>query len=175
MMPRDTDTPLPDVRNDATNSLADLAEVRAWALEYIANHPTPDFHVGPDDDHQLQRWFIVPRNPFHNVYLHRFLRSDDDRACHNHPWENTSLVLSGEYREMFSDGSSVIRHEGEIIPRAATVFHRVELVSGPVVTLFFTGPIIQGWGFLCGDRFVRWRDFVTVTDGGNSKGKGCGE
>ena len=167
--------PLPDVRNDSTNPLADLARVREWALAYIAARPEPDFHVGPADDHQLQRWFVVPRNPFANVYLHRFLRSDDERACHNHPWDNKSWILSGEYLERFRDGSSITRHEGDIIERPASDAHMVELVSGPVVTLFFTGPIIQSWGFFCGDRFVRWRDFVTVTPGGNYRGQGCGE
>lgn len=167
--------PLADVRNDATNPLADFRAVQRWALQYIVEHPWPDFHVGPDDDHQLQRWFVVPRNPWQNVYLHRFLRSDDDRACHTHPWDNRSWILSGEYLEYFRDGSCVTRSEGNVIERRAEEAHRVVLVSGPAITLFFTGPIIQSWGFWCGERFVHWRDFVTVTPGGNTRGRGCGE
>jgi hypothetical protein len=163
-----------DVRNDAGNPLADLAEVRDWALSFIEAHPVPDFHIGPDDDHQLQRWFVVPRNPSNNVYLHRFLRSDDDRALHDHPWDNRSWVLSGQYREHLQDGSSVIRKEGDIAERRAIEAHRVELISGPAVTLFFTGAVIRSWGFYCPKGWVPWREFVTVEDGGNRRGQGCG-
>lgn len=162
-------------RNDASNPLADLASVRAWALDHIAKHPEPDFHIGPADDHQLQRWFVVPRNPFNNVYLHRFLRSDDDRALHDHPWNNRSWVLSGEYVEHLQDGSTVTRFEGDVVERHAIEAHRVELVTGPAVTLFFTGPIIRSWGFYCPKGWVPWRQFVDVHEGGNRRDQGCGE
>lgn len=164
-----------DVRNDATNALAELREVQAWAAAHIAAVPVPDFHVGPDDDHQLQRWFVVPRNPVANVYLHRFLRSDEDEALHDHPWDNRSWILSGEYLEHLSDGSSVTRHEGELTDwRPATLGHRVELVSGPVTTLFFTGPIIRSWGFPCSQGWRHWREFVETKAAGNQRGRGCG-
>lgn len=161
-------------RNDASNPLADLPAVREWAFDWIARHPVPDFHVGPDDDHQLQRWFVVPRNPYHNVYLHRFLRSDDDRALHDHPWDNRSWVIDGEYREVTQDGQSLLRHAGDSIERRAIEAHRVELVAGPAVTLFFTGPIVRQWGFYCPKGWVPWQDFVTVEPGGNRRGQGCG-
>lgn len=164
-----------DVRNDATNPLADLAAVREWALDYIADRPVPDFHIGPSDDHQLQRWFVVPRNPYRNVYLHRFLRSDDDRALHDHPWENRSWILDGEYVEHLQDGSIFARRPGDVVERHAIEAHRVELISGPAVTLFFTGPIIRSWGFYCPKGWVPWREFVDVTEGGNRRGQGCGD
>lgn len=164
-----------EVRNDASNPLADLDGVRSWALDYIAAHPEPDFHIGPADDHQLQRWFVVPRNPFNNVYLHRFLRSDDDRALHDHPWDNRSWVLSGQYVEVTQDGSRVIRKEGDVVERRAIEAHRVELIDGvPAVTLFFTGPVRRNWGFYCPKGWVPWREFVDVHDGGNRRGQGCG-
>lgn len=168
---------LGEPRNDASNPLADLAEVRSWAIAYIESHPVPDFHIGPDNDHQLQRWFVVPRNPFCNVYLHRFLRSDDDRALHDHPWDNRSWVLRGSYLEHLQDGSVAIRNEGEVIERRAIEAHRVVLPDDaePAVTLFFTGPIIRSWGFYCPKRWVPWREFVTVEEGGNRRGQGCGE
>jgi hypothetical protein len=33
------------------------------------------------------------------VYVHRFLADDQDDELHNHPWEATSLILAGGYRE----------------------------------------------------------------------------
>ena len=46
----------------------------------------PDFVIGGSDNPYLLRWFLIPRNPVFNVYLHKFMRSDDDRALHTHPW-----------------------------------------------------------------------------------------
>lgn len=173
-MPHDKAAPRSDVRNDATYSLSDHGAVRDWALAYIEAHPVPDFHVGPDDNHQLQRWFVIPRNPFNNVYLHRFLQSDDDRAMHDHPWNNKSWVLSGMYIEHLQDGSTVTRSEGDIVERRAIEAHRVELIAGnPAITLFFTGPIIRAWGFYCPQGWRHWSEFVSTTAGGNHRGKGC--
>ena len=155
------------------NERGDYEAVRDWALSLIAANPVPDFFVGQPDDHQLQRWFIVPRNTESNVYLHRFLRSDDNRALHDHPWANRSWILSGEYVEVMR-GSSVTRHEGELTWwRPATLAHRVELVSGPVVTLFFTGPVTREWGFHCPGGWRHWREFVEELPGGNHIGRGC--
>lgn len=159
-------------RNDAGNPLAELGQIKDWAARYIEAHPAPDFTIG---DNQLQRWFVVPRNPFANVYLHRFLRSDDDRALHDHPWDNRSWVLSGCYVEHLQDGSTITRFEGDIVERKAIEAHRVELVTGPAITLFFTGPIIRSWGFYCPKGWVPWRWFVDVHEGGNRRGQGCGE
>src|ERR1700761_128148 len=33
------------------------------------------------------------------TYLHRFVSSDTDEELHNPPWEATSLILAGGYRE----------------------------------------------------------------------------
>ncbi len=163
------------VRNDATVPLNDMEALVAWAERYMDEHPVPDFHIGPDDDHQLQRWWLVPRNPYRNVYLHRFLRSDDDRALHDHPWDNESFILSGCYVEHLADGETVTRFSGNRVRRRAIEAHRVELVNGPVVTLFTTENMIRNWGFYCPSGWRPWQEFVDVVDGGNLRGKGCGE
>jgi hypothetical protein len=55
-----------------------------WFKKIAGSRP-PDFVIGGDSPYML-RWWIIPRNKFFNIYLHRFLRSDDDRALHDHPW-----------------------------------------------------------------------------------------
>lgn len=41
-----------------------------------------------------------PRRPFGwSFYLHIFLRSDDDRALHDHPWDFWTFLLVNGYRE----------------------------------------------------------------------------
>src|SRR5690606_35831081 len=65
---------------------------------YIARRP-PDFIVGGAERPYLKRWWLIPRNPIFNVYLHQFLRDDDDRALHDHPWPWCSILLDGSYIE----------------------------------------------------------------------------
>ena len=60
---------------------------------------TPDFIIGDKEDPYLARWHLIPRNPVFNLYAHRFLRSDDDRALHDHPWLNASVLLDNTLTE----------------------------------------------------------------------------
>lgn len=124
----------------------------------------------------LHRWYLLPHNRFHNLYLHRFTASDEDRALHDHPWSFVAIVLVGRYREVTESGT-VRRRAGGIARRAAAHRHRVELFrdeSGremPCWTVVLTGRNERPWGFWCpragaGNRFVPWRDFGAG---------GCGE
>lgn len=42
----------------------------------------PHFVIGSGESPYLLRWFLIPRNTKLNIYLHKFLQSDDDRALH---------------------------------------------------------------------------------------------
>jgi hypothetical protein len=129
-----------------------LAEKLLWALVSRLNRP-PDVRIGPADDTYLQRWHVIPRNRFFNVYLHRFLRSDDDRALHDHPWINLSILLRGTYTEHTIAAGGVhqraVRKAGDFKLRGARTAHRVELTHGTCWTLFITGPRLRSWGFHC--------------------------
>ena len=141
----------------------------------------PDFIIGGRADRYLERWFVIPRNPLFNIYLHRFWRSDDDRALHDHPWWNLSLILSGGYVEhtIAAGGVNhrVERRSGAWAFRLGRAAHRIELLpglEGQTITLFITGPRFREWGFHCPDAGWRhWRDF-TGEDSGEI-GWGCGE
>lgn len=162
-------------------------------LVYIFKR-SPDFIVGGPEDPYLLRWWIIPRNRFFNIYLHKFLRDDDDRALHDHPWVNLSFLIKGSYIEHlpYQYGRSGTRYFNapSIIFRRAVHRHRIELVKSrwlcpdndktwvkkslPAWTIFITGPKIREWGFWCsGWKFVHWKDFTTPTDKGKT-GKGCG-
>jgi hypothetical protein len=41
--------------------------------------------VNCDRDPYLHRWYLV-RRPEFGVFIHKFIRSDEDRALHDHPW-----------------------------------------------------------------------------------------
>lgn len=60
----------------------------------------PHLIIGGLDRPYMLRWHLIPKNRMFNVYLHKFLRSDDDRALHDHPWLfNMSILLTGSYIE----------------------------------------------------------------------------
>ncbi|MDP2358663.1 MAG: hypothetical protein Q8M31_21770 [Beijerinckiaceae bacterium] len=161
-------------------------------VEGVATRRTPDLVIGGEEHPYLRRWFILPRNRFFNVYLHHFLRSDDNRALHDHPWGNCSLLLIGCYVEhtIRAGGVNVrtLRRAGDVVLRRAKAAHRVELLpmlahpypdeelkDEPCWTLFITGPHMRSWGFHCPKGWVHWRIFTNPEDGGRTVGRGCGE
>ena len=147
-------------------------DMQAWARGKM--QALPDFVIGEEENPYLRRWWIVPRNEGCNTYLHEILRSDDDRALHDHPWDNTSMILIGRYVEHTPEGS-FLREPGWIGSRAATDSHRLEVLPGErAVTLFFTGPKLREWGFHCPKGWVHWKDF-TGGQNGEIIGAGCGE
>jgi len=132
----------------------------------------PDFIIGDVDSPYLKRWWMIPRNRFFNIYLHEFLRSDDDRALHDHPWLNVSILLRGEYLEVTPSGTKR-RTAGSVVFRRSTATHRIDLVDGkPCWTLFITGPRLREWGFHCPQGFVHWKAF-TAPHAKGQVGLGC--
>lgn len=148
---------------------ATIADLQAWASGIMEREP--DFIIGAN---YIRRWWVIPRNAFCNVYLHDILHSDDDRAMHDHPWANTSLLIAGSYIEHTPEGTFT-RTAGQVIERAADALHRLEVIPGQrAISLFMTGPTVREWGFACPKGWVPWRDFVDERDSGQV-GRGCGE
>lgn len=149
---------------------ADLSAMGRWAEGLMASRPA-DFVIGDD---YMHRWWVMPRNNYCNVYLHDILKSDDDRAFHDHPWTNTSVILLGSYIEHTPEGSFK-RVAGDVVTRTPETLHRLEVIPGErAISLFMTGPTVREWGFTCAHGWVHWRDFVDARDTGQV-GRGCGE
>ncbi|WP_020178057.1 hypothetical protein [Methylopila sp. M107] len=141
----------------------------------VAEAREPDFVIG---DSYLRRWWVVPRNRRFNVYLHEIRKSDDDRALHDHPWVNCSILLKGRYVEhtIAAGGVNqrVERQAGEVVFRRPSHAHRLEMVGGESCwTLFLTGPTVRSWGFHCPAGWRHWKIFTSAD--GRSVGRGCGE
>ena len=145
-------------------------------FERIAVKRPPDFVIGGPESPYLERWWVVPRNKFFNIYLHRFWRSDDDRALHDHPWSNVSFLLAGEYVEhtIKAGGVHVFKRycAGDFKLRSPWKAHRIEVNAVPVWSLFITGPRLREWGFHCERGWRSWKIFVDQRDAG-SVGRGC--
>ncbi|MCY1166656.1 hypothetical protein D9M73_66050 [compost metagenome] len=120
------------------------------------------------------------------------MRSDDDRAHHDHPWLfNISWLIDGWYVEhTIAVGGLLIRTNrktGDWKFRWGKAPHRVELLTvsdfirsqpdnkRPLScwTVFVTGPRVRSWGFYCMERgWVHWKKFTAPDDKG-AVGKGC--
>jgi hypothetical protein len=163
--------------------------IRSAILRWARNRE-PDFVIGGQDSPYLRRHWLIPRNRLFNVYVHEFLRSDDDRALHDHPWLfNASWLIDGDYREHTIRAGGVAeattRQAGDWKFRWGPAPHRVELRQEvefdgqwavgyfvPCWTVFITGPIVRNWGFHCPRRWVPWQEFTDSRDKG-SIGRGC--
>jgi hypothetical protein len=154
-----------------------------WFKRLISGQP--HFKIGGESPYLL-RWFLIPRNGWMNIYLHKFLRDDDDRALHDHPWWFVSFMLKGAYLETTPHPNSEygtqtkVRSAPSVAYRPAAARHRVTLFKNqdgsakPCWTIVITGRKAREWGFWCPKGFVPWSEFVEPTDEGNI-GKGCGE
>lgn len=162
-----------------------LFKLIADRLIAISERRSPDFLIGGTERPYMRRWFLIPRNRFFNIYLHNIRRSDDDRALHDHPWINPSILLRGCYIEVTPRGQK-LRWAGDFVLRGPRARHSLQLLP-PITqatfnhyhpgqdetwTLFITGPRVRAWGFHCPQGFVRWQDF-TAPGAEGEIGKGC--
>lgn len=116
----------------------------------------PDLDIRPDGDAEyLYRWYLTPRGPHGNVYLHLQVADDPERPLHDHPWDNQSVILAGGYDEVTCVNPPYGRVEirkvraGDTIHRKAEWSHRLILPKGfpYTMTLFTTGATRRDWGF----------------------------
>jgi hypothetical protein len=139
----------------------------------------PDFIIGGWDNPYMLRWHVIPRNRWGCVYVHEFLRDDDDRALHDHPWPSLTYVVSGAYHDHTISAGGINKRElltaGRFKFRRPSAAHRVEIAQTPCVTVFMRGPVVREWGFHCEQAgWVHWKDFTADDDKG-AVGKGCNQ
>lgn len=192
--------------------------IHRLCIEHIAAKREPDFIVGASspDGAYLQRWYITPWRGWYqhvapadrtrwqrfavafskrllpNLYLHQFLRDDEDRALHDHPSWALSFMLQGSYREhtIAAGGIHQVQqyNAGDLRFMHTRHTHRIELLradSGnpfcdyaydepvPCWTLFLFGPTVREWGFHCPQRgWVPWQEFTAPGKPGEV-GRGC--
>lgn len=209
------------------------AALRSALLARVAGTRPPDFVIGADSPGgaYLLRWYLTPwrrlqtrlreaaeasptrwnrlraaaLNLLPNLYLHKFLRDDDDRALHDHPSWAASLIVDGAYIEHTIAAGGI--HRRRVLSAGSLRFlptrhtHRIELIpwadrdpapceecgdgssaasferhpSAPCWTLFLFGPTVREWGFHCPER--GWVHWREFTAAGKPGeiGPGCGE
>ena len=144
----------------------------------------------------LERFYILPRNPFFSPLVHIWRGGDFHQAPHCHPAGSWSILLCGRLREFviyrekeWSLGSW--NYHGRIasgcdeawrdlrpfaaIYRPAEFRHRIEILpSGrlPPITIFIFFRKRREWGFWCPQKSGKriWTPWKKVVDQG-----GCGD
>lgn len=186
----------------------------------LSYHRKPDEVIGDAGDPYLKRWHLLPWSSafddvpreqrtrwqrfvtsLPSIYLHCFLRGDDDRALHDHPWNWGSFLLHGDYAEVThedltvrggfrlhgaaalvvdtqADRVEVTRYyvAGALRVHRAEFRHRLQLsTGGRAWTLFFCGWRRREWFFHCPQGPVHWRDFTDPATNGATVGRGCAQ
>lgn len=89
-----------------------------------------------------------------SIRLHLWLRSDDKRHMHDHPWSFVTLVLRGSYVDVSPAGRDQLRW-GSVRYREATHRHYVEVPATGALTLLVTSAPVRNWGFWVKGKFKR--------------------
>lgn len=149
----------------------------------------PDLIIGSRDNPQTLRWHIFRWRGW-QLALHKWCRSDEDRALHDHSGDNMSLILSPQgYNEINLRGAYpyeprvTVRHRLPFVPyfRSAEAPHRIVLRDArPVWSLWLRWPPRREWGFHCPRGWRHWKDFTNnresgsyYADGVSEVGRGC--
>jgi hypothetical protein len=130
--------------------------------------------IGPEECPMMRRWILV--TPLGSLRLHNFLRGDNDRQPHDHPWWFVTLILQGGYTDLtpcpacngtgWEDETrgrpcyacrgvgelEDVLHPGSLRFRPALHRHRVK-TSGSW-SLIITGRNARQWGFWEGRLFT---------------------
>lgn len=155
-----------------------LRDLFLWCMPFLAALPFRRRTIMRNGKPYLTRIYLTPstgrlgkwwRNRFCGRFLHCFHMSDPD-GLHNHPWKwARSVILRGAYVEVRCSSPTpaqlelVNRGEWRPIPRifwpgdsnelTEATWHRVDLMSDEVWTLFTVGPRHgKGWGFSTGRK-----------------------
>ena len=105
----------------------------------------------------MLRWVLQTR--WFSIRIHKILASDQERDLHDHPWNFTSVMLSGFYAEVSPEyPNGRIYSAPCIIRRRADYPHRL-ILCAPVWTLVFSGPKIRDWGFLTEKGWIPWQRY----------------
>ena len=144
-----------------------MAKIRIpWYIRYAAKHPADEnITANNEGSPYLQRWHLIPKNRFINIYLHRFT-GPDQRVMHDHPWISLAYHLEGYFDETYWKDYPFLYvrnrriHKGDWTYRRSTFLHYLEPGPNGTWTIFITGPTIRKWGFMTEGGWKPWREVV---------------
>ena len=139
---------------------AAIAHMLARAERIMARDP--DEIIG---ECYMHRWHSF-KSGLVSEYIHLYLDSDPTLWLHDHPWPSLSVCLRGVLREIREgpggDGRNITIRPGTLALRPPRAAHRLELLSGPAITLFLAGPRMRHWGWHTDSGWRHWRQSTRV-------------
>lgn len=131
--------------------------IAEWLLKKLYRHPMviPARNNGAP---YLRRYKLLKLFGY-GFYIHEILQSDDDDFLHDHPFDFTSVILSGHYYE-YMPGQIKLRQPGDVIRHKAVDAHRLVLNGGTTWTLFIRGPKYREWGFYAADGWLPYYKYL---------------
>lgn len=92
----------------------------------------------------LYRWTFVFFG--FSVRLHHWIRSDDKRFFHDHPFNFVSIILKGEYENVTPNGRFKVK-AGSFWYATGDKKHYLDIPEKGAWTLLFCGRPYRKWGF----------------------------
>lgn len=113
--------------------------------------------INCDKEPYLKRWYLIRRESC-GLFIHKFIRGDEDRALHDHPWNFVIIPLWRGYVEHQDSGRKRRVWPLMISIRKGEFRHRVELVGAkPAWSIFVRFRRRRDWGFWPNKVFVHWK------------------
>ena len=98
------------------------------------------------------RWVIIFFG--YSIRVHHFLRSDDKRFFHSHPWWFITLILKGSYTDVSPLGKDNLTRF-KLRYRKADHQHYVDVPKSGCWTILITGKPMSKWGFWVNNKMIR--------------------
>ena len=101
--------------------------------------------MGPDPkDPYLIRWTFIFFN--YSIRIHHWIRSDDNRFFHDHPWNFRSIILKSKYENVTPEGIFQAK-AGQIWKSNALARHWLRIPKEGAWTMLICGKPYHKWGF----------------------------
>ena len=130
--------------------------------------------AGNDGSLFLLRLKLTPKTRWGRLFLHVFMRGDQDPEPHDHPWDFWTFPLV-TYKEEYIDVEDCQRYGAfdlktrfvrrfHLHHRVAEHVHRVLDPLGrlPIISLVWHGPRKRAWGFWVGWRWVSADQYLNL-------------
>jgi hypothetical protein len=112
--------------------------------------------LGKPECPYMYRWVFLFFN--YSIRIHHWIRSDDKRYYHDHPWWFITFVVKGCYTDV-SEGKSGVYIDTlkrwDLVYRKSKHAHYVLVPPEGCWTVMVTGKPVRKWGFWIGNRFFR--------------------
>lgn len=93
-----------------------------------------------------------------SIRIHKWLRSDDKRHMHTHPWWFMTFVLKGSYTDVSMKDGVTVKDEVKRFSmryRAANHLHYVDVPKEGCISILITGRPKNKWGFWVNNSIKR--------------------